>query len=921
MKRLILGIMMLAMTALTMKAARALSEPFVAVQPDGSQLVVTLYGDEHASWLTTSDGVLLVEKDNAYYVATVSDRGVLTATKQLAHQLQLRGDQEHQLCQQQRRSLFFEQAERSVQKARRAQVTSPDFFPHKGSPKCLVILANFSDNQFSSDNPRAQFEQYFNGETQENLGHNEQNNLVSVREYFNQSSLGQYTPDFTVVGPVTLPETLDYYGKDEGSSKDVNFTQFCQDAVKAVDSQIDFKDFDNSGDGKVELVCIIYAGYGQSVSGNPANTIWPKCGYRGIETQDGVKVSYFNCSPELFRIRNGNDINGIGLFNHEFSHGLGLPDHYATVDAAKLDNQTPEFWDLMDYGEYASNGYAPVPYSAWEQIAMGWIEAEELTESKTIFPLTPTLKGGKAYKFGNGANLEECMLIEGEVLTDANNRKLGSYRGEGLLVWHIGYTSSTVSMGDYPNNTAGKPKVTVVPADGLIINGYRFVGKSSDGEYHPTEEKPWTQAQYIASLQGDPFPGTSGTTQLTAEQALPNYQFYSGDATPKQSLTNITETPDGLVSFDFNDGVTPLVHEVEGLTLDHDKLYAKEGQTKQLQAAILPVEAQDKRVYWTSTNESVATVDADGVITAIAEGTTLVIGRSLEHPALWQSCEIIVVKDEGPQDKEVITEDDQSLGENETLEVVTPFTTDKVEVEEGQIITIDAHEAEATARRHAFRALAADDIAIKYKPAAESDWTTAEVTTEVIETGYRFKLDNELATAINARGFAIEAKKPIVVTEIAVVAAEPEPEANYYIVGSMTDWQVVAEDTYKLTLNENAGEGVTEYMKTIDLEADAEFKVKSVQGETQTWYPDGIDNNYKIKKSSNYTVYFRPNGDGGADWHYGYIYAVDNNPSGIVNVKESTTNGGVLFDLQGRRFNGEPTQHGIYIVNGKKVAK
>ena len=563
MKRLILSMVLLAVTAATMKAARALSEPFTAVQPDGTQLVVTLYGDEHVSWLTTSDGVLVVEKNNAYYVAAVSDNGVLTATTLLAHQPQGRSSQEQQLCQQQRRSLFFEQAERTMQKVHRAQVTNTQYFPHKDSPKCLVILANFSDNQFASEDPHAQFEQYFNGETQVNLGHNEQNNLVSVREYYNQSSLGQYVPDFTVVGPVTLPETLDYYGADEyvdaegktHSDRDHNFTQFCKDAVAAVDDQINFKDFDNSDDGKVELVCIIYAGYGQSVGGNPANTIWPKCGYRGIQTQDGVTVSFFNCSPELYRLSKGNDINGIGLFCHEFSHGMGLPDLYATVNAAKLDNQTPEFWDLMDYGEYASNGYAPVPYSAWEQIAMGWIEAEELTESKNGIELTPVLKGGKAYKFGNGANAEEFMLIENHQPTDATNRKLGSYRGHGLLVWHIGYTSNTVNMTDYPNNTPNVPKVCIVPADGLVINGYRFVGKSDDGQYHPTADKPWTQAEYLGSLQGDPFPGTKGVTTLTAEQALPNYQFYAGEATPVFQLLNITEdTTTGVVTFDFSDG-------------------------------------------------------------------------------------------------------------------------------------------------------------------------------------------------------------------------------------------------------------------------------------------------------------------------------------------------------------------------------
>ena len=649
MKRLILSIVMMAVTVVAIHAARALSEPFTAVQPDGTQVVITLYGDEYASWITTNDGVLVVEKERAYYVAAIDAQGQLKATTTLAHQKAQRSAHEQQLCEQQnlRKEMFFAKAATAMQQHRRAEVVNAEYFPHMGSPKCLVILANFSDNAFSSDDPEKQFKQYFSGEKQENLGHNEQNNSVSVREYYNQSSLGKFTPDFHVVGPVTLPNTLEYYGKDaSATSKDVNFTQFCKDAIEAVDEQVDFHDFDNNSDGKVELVCIIYAGYGQSVSGNPSETLWPKCGKRDLATQDGVSVTYFNCSPELFRLNKGDDINGIGLFCHEYSHGMGLPDHYVTNNSAIMDNQSPEFWDLMDYGEYANNGYNPVPYTAWEQSAMGWLALEELVESKTIFPLKPVLQGGKAYFFGNGANSEEKILIEGQVLSDKDNHKLGAYRGHGLLAWHIAYNSSTINMGDYPNNTPSQPRVCIVPADKLVINGYRFVGKSSDGQYHPTADKPYTQAEYVASLDGDPFPGAKEITTLCVEEpAFPNFKFYNGEATPKQTLTNITETPDGLISFDYNDGINPVKHMVESLTLDAETLDLKVGESKQMKATILPVSAVDKRVYWSSTVKEVAAVDKEGMVTAHKEGTALIIGRSLEHPALWKSCMITVTKE------------------------------------------------------------------------------------------------------------------------------------------------------------------------------------------------------------------------------------------------------------------------------------
>jgi hypothetical protein len=95
------------------------------------------------------------------------------------------------------------------------------------------------------------------------------------------------------------------------------------------------------------------------------------------------------------------------------------------------------------------------------------------------------------------------------------------------------------------------------------------------------------------------------------------------------------------------------------------------------------------------------------------------------------------------------------------------------------------------------------------------------------------------------------------------VAAEPV----YYVVGTMNDW--TPSDEYKMTLNEEA-EGVVEYMITLDLEANAELKV--VKGNKDVWYPDGMDNNFQISEAGEYDIYFRPNADGGDDWHYHVIY-------------------------------------------------
>jgi len=546
-KRLFLSLLMACCAVITTWGARALSIPFTVTQPDGTTLVLALCGDEYASWLQTTDGLLVVQAEEAYYVAAIDGDGCLSVTSQLAHEADRRDAVEQQVCQQQqeRRALFDRQTEQTVAAGRRAQVTDTSYFPHQGTPRCLVILVNFSDNAFSSDDPVAQFQQYFNGDSQQDLGHNEQKNFVGVSRYFELSSHGLFKPQFDIVGPVTLPETLDYYGSNiSGANSDAHISRFGSDAIAAVDAQVDFHDYDNRGSGSVELVCIVYAGYGENVSGNPANTIWPQCNSLNVMTADGVRVRYVNCISELYRTSKGTDINGIGVFLHEFSHGMGLPDLYPTNTSARISNQTPEFWDLMDYGEYDGNGFTPVPYTAWEQEAMGWTTIEPLTASRQGIELTSLMQGGKAYKFGNGANDEEWMIIENVRGRDTEQFIPGFRYGHGMLVTHIAYRSSAVSMKDFPNNTPSKPRVSIVPADGLVINGYQF-GK----------DKPYTQQEYTESLGGDPFPGTTGLTSLDASMQLPNYTFYNGEATPVFKLTNITEdTTTGVVTFDFDAG-------------------------------------------------------------------------------------------------------------------------------------------------------------------------------------------------------------------------------------------------------------------------------------------------------------------------------------------------------------------------------
>ena len=67
---------------------------------------------------------------------------------------------------------------------------------------------------------------------------------------------------------------------------------------------------------------------------------------------------------------------------------------------------------------------------------------------------------------------------------------------------------------------------------------------------------------------------------------------------------------------------------VSGVALDKTSAELQVGKTLTLTATVTPDNATDKAVAWTSSNDAVATVDANGVVTAKAEGTATIIATA-----------------------------------------------------------------------------------------------------------------------------------------------------------------------------------------------------------------------------------------------------------------------------------------------------
>ena len=540
MKRVIASIA-IAMCVVASWAAKADPTPTVVTQPDGTQLTIIVHGDEDCNWYTTSDGVLLYPIGNSYFVASISANGEIAPTTLLAHERSMRSDNETSIIAKQDKAAFYSAIKGRQQQYRARRISigtaATSYFPHTGSPKALVILVEFSDTLFSVSEPSVVFNEYLNHEGSSMPDHSnyERRNHGSVRQYFNDMSNGAFTPQFDVYGPVRMEKPSAYYG--EGTDNMTRIKEMIVAACDSIDKDVDFTEYDQDGDGFVDLVYVIYAGYSQSVGGNSVDCIWPKSGTLGSvsNTFDGMKINRFGINNELnyYPGREFNNypeitkrINGIGLFCHEFSHTLGFPDLYCELE---VDNQELEYWDLMDGGEYVDNGYTPAPYSPWEKEVAGWTTIDEITEAKQI-----TLADGQAVRIKSDTSDEYIILLNMQ-----NNGWAKAMLGHGMLVYRIDYPYDSVNLFDKPNAiTSGKPAVTLLPADGLLISSYRVY----DSE--PSDTKPYSITEYINSHYGDPYPGTSNVTEIE--------KFQMNECVIEKPIYNITENLyEVTISFEY----------------------------------------------------------------------------------------------------------------------------------------------------------------------------------------------------------------------------------------------------------------------------------------------------------------------------------------------------------------------------------
>ena len=467
---------------------------------DGTVVKAELVGDEHLTYWRTADGACYRQTPSA---------GVFSKVELSA----LQSEYDAVVAQKAAREKAILESARTSMPVKKVEGSK-----FQGKKKCLVILANFADTKFKPEHTLDLYKQIINGEnySDETLGFK-----GSVRDYFKAQSGGQFEIDFDVVGPVDLPKGYAGYGKNDASGRDQAALVYpmVEDAVNLAKDQVtDWKQYDWDGDGLVEEVFVLYAGHGQATYPQDPDLVWPhKSAIDPMTVADGVKVSVYACSCELGATE---AIDGIGAFCHEFSHCMGLKDHYDINGRG----YGTGFWDIMCFGCYNGNTFLPAEYNSYEKMFCGWKEPIVLNaEPQKIEGMKALAAGGDTYIFYNDGNENEYYMLE-------NRQKTGwdaALPGEGLIVLHVDYSKGAWEDNQV-NYNAARQRMTVIPADNTL--GSTDEDKAGDA---------W------------PYQGNNSLTNYSRPACTVYNANTDGTGYMNKYLLNITQNADGTISFEY----------------------------------------------------------------------------------------------------------------------------------------------------------------------------------------------------------------------------------------------------------------------------------------------------------------------------------------------------------------------------------
>lgn len=492
---------------------------------NGKWVDIFMQGDEHHKFAFTTDNYTILNDSNGWWYATQTENGEV---KKSSFRLVAKEDENSELknfkqtCPEKlipptNSSNTFR---RVVDKSQTVGNT-----PIVGERHALVILMQYQDVKFKCS--KKAFDNLFNL-----LEYKENGATGSVRDFYRFASQGQLDYVSDIYGPFTSNYPMRFYGENDAIGNDANPQELCKEALRNLPDNLDLSLYDNDGDGIIDNVHIIYAGYGEEAGASSA-AIWAHEYPHQISINNGrdITIAGYSCSPELSGNTNAN-ITNIGVICHELGHALGAMDYYDTNYGTGGEYLGTGQWDIMASGSWNNDGKTPPSFNPYvRSCVFGWNRQELLSPNMQV--CLPRMELD---------NAEQTSIYrletddEGDYFLLENRQKYSfdeALPGEGLLIYHVHPDIEKYTKANTVNATHPQCMYPVCASGSTpSMNEYGNI-----------------------NTEGCPFPGNTNNCIFTVDSS-PAAIAWNGSAA-KVSISNIRmDYTNGSILFSTDDSVT-----------------------------------------------------------------------------------------------------------------------------------------------------------------------------------------------------------------------------------------------------------------------------------------------------------------------------------------------------------------------------
>ena len=412
----------------------------------------------------------------------------------------------------------------------------------------------------------------------------------------------------------------------------------------------------------------------------------------------------------------------------------------------------------------------------------------------------------------------------------------------------------------------------------------------------------------------------------------------------KEGTATITATTNDGSNLKATCTVKVSIMPVASITLNITEKTLEEGETVNLTASVLPANASNKSLAWTSSDENVATVDANGLVTAVKEGTATITAKANDGSNVSAKCTIKVKAPVVLVEGITLNATEQTHTVGETFALTASVLPENAT--NNSLAWTSSDENVATVDANGLVTAVKEGTATITAKANDGSNVSASCTITV------------KAAVVLVEGITLNAtEQTLTVGETFALTASvlPENATNKSLAWTSSDENVatvdanglvtaVKEGTATITAKANDGSNVSAqctinvsdsfiFVSKISLE---KMQVTLNIGETATLNvtiePANATNKEIAWKSSNPSIATVENGVVTAI-SAGTIYVSASSTDGsnqsdvcIVTVNEGSAISSIsanqesktIYDLQGRKVN-SMAKKGIYVIDGKKV--